>query len=95
MASIALVVEEYGSHENYTLIMRRVSRLRQAGIPLIWLIDNDERMVTVFGLEEPFQLCAENEELSGGEALPGLRCNVSDILRPVDASLRSNESAAE
>jgi Uma2 family endonuclease len=47
----------------------------------VWLIDPEARNVTMYRRgKEPF-VVEENQELTGEDVLPGLRCLVADFFR--------------
>jgi Uma2 family endonuclease len=60
-------------------ISRKVKLYRDAGVPLVWVIDPDFRTVTVHRPgAEPVMLNA-TQELDGGDVLPGFRVPVARL----------------
>jgi Uma2 family endonuclease len=62
-------------------LMRRVVQFLQKGISLVWLIDPEDREVTVYRSgREPYVLGVE-DEITGDETVPDFRCRVADFFR--------------
>ena len=60
-------------------IADKLGHYRRAGVPLVWWVDPERRTVAV---DRDGRLAAElgeDDELEGGEVLPGLRLAVADI----------------
>ena len=51
------------------------------GVSVAWLVDPEDRTVTVYRLNQFPQVAEENEELAGGDELPEFRCRVSDFFQ--------------
>ena len=89
-----LAVEVVSPNDRYLEVQAKVVEYLTAGVRLVWVIDPDNRTVTIRALEadQPMEL-REHDELTGGDVLPGFRCRVSDLFQsPVD---ESSASAAE
>ena len=84
MGAIALLVDEATGDENFTEFNRRIIRYLSAGIPLIWVVDHSERMVTVFRRGKGMRVYEEGKELSGYDVLPGFGYRVSEFFVPSD-----------
>ena len=51
----------------------------KAGSLLVWVADPERRTITVHRPDaEPVTLC-ENDEIDGGDVIPGFRCRVADF----------------
>ena len=74
-----LVVEILSPSEVKEDTTRKLKLYRDAGVPLVWLLDPDFRTVTVHrpGVE-PVMLNATHD-LDGGDALPGFRVPVARL----------------
>jgi Uma2 family endonuclease len=55
-----------------------------AGTQVIWMIDIDERTVTVYQAPERFSVLRENEFLDGGSTLPGFRLSLHELFAELD-----------
>jgi Uma2 family endonuclease len=55
MAAVALIVEEVTPGESYGKVMLRMSRYLQAGIPVVLLVDPEERVIMVYRRGKQFQ----------------------------------------
>jgi Uma2 family endonuclease len=59
----------------------KVREYLTGGVKLVWLIDYEERNVTVFRPNTALELVREGGELTGGDDLPGLCVKVADLFR--------------
>jgi Uma2 family endonuclease len=74
-----LVVEVRSPQQNWTEELDKVVEYLTMGAKLVWIIDPQVQRVTVFGRDrEPMTFAPENE-LDGGEVLPGFRCRVAEF----------------
>lgn len=75
----ALVVEVLSPDDRPGKTNRRVEQYIRRGVPLVWLIDPEDRTVTVYRPEEFHKVLDENDELSGNGVLTDFSCRVSDL----------------
>jgi Uma2 family endonuclease len=61
------------------MLEEKLDDYRAAGTPLIWVIDPDRRTVMVVASDEPVRWVRADEELDGGDVVPGFRCSVIDL----------------
>lgn len=74
-----LVVEVLSPTDRASEVLAKVAMYQEAGVPLIWLVDPDERTVTVLAANlAPITLHA-GQALDGGSVLPEFHVAVSDI----------------
>src|SRR5438552_2414389 len=73
-----LVVEVLSPSDQMTKMMRRISQFLKRGVPLVWLVDPEERAITVYRPGQVHKVVRETEEISGEDALPRLRYRVSE-----------------
>jgi Uma2 family endonuclease len=52
-----------------------------SGVKVVWLIDPEEKQVTVYRPAHAFEIFPESAELTGGDDLPGFICSVARIFR--------------
>jgi len=64
-------------------ISRKQGRYGRAGVPLVWWVDPTCRVVTVYRDGNLDRAYGENDELDGGEVLPGFRLAVAEIFAEV------------
>jgi Uma2 family endonuclease len=75
----ALVVEVLSPNDRVGKVTRRVGEYLRAGIRLVWIVDPEARDVTVHRPGCPPEVFADDEELTGHDVLPGLRCRLSEL----------------
>ncbi len=72
----ALVVEVLSPSDRPSRTAPRVRGYLRRGIPMVWLIDPDDRTVTVHTADDDLIL-GETEVILGGDVLPDFRCPVA------------------
>lgn len=76
-----LAVEVLSPRDRPGRMMRRVAQFLSKGISLVWLVDAEDREVTVYQRGcEPYVL-GEQEEITGEDVLPDFCCPVADFFR--------------
>jgi Uma2 family endonuclease len=74
-----LAVETKSPSQSWKELMEKVLEYLNMGVRLVWVVDPKMKRVTVFSQDsEPQTLAAENE-LDGGDVLPGFRCKVAEF----------------
>lgn len=74
----ALVVEVLGPSPSGRDVSRRVQQYREAGIPLIWVVDPDRLEVDVYG-GGPLRTLTIQDALDAGGILPGFSLPLSEL----------------
>jgi Uma2 family endonuclease len=74
-----LVVEVLSPTDRASEVLAKVAMYQQAGVPLIWLVDPDERTVTVLAANLAPVTLHSDDTLDGGAVLPEFQIAVSDI----------------
>jgi Uma2 family endonuclease len=74
-----LVAEVLSPTDRWGKVQRRISEFLRRGVAVVWLIDPEDRTVTVHRPDQFPQVLEENEELTGAPAFPDLRCRVADL----------------
>jgi Uma2 family endonuclease len=74
-----LVVEVWSPNDRPGKMTRRVAGYLRAGVKVVWVIDPEERDVTVYRPGQDDKVFDSKQELAGGDALPGFRCAVADL----------------
>ena len=77
--SPALAVEIRSPTDRWSGMLARVDQYLRLGVPLVWVIDPDDRTVTIFRPGQSHALFREDDELTGGEVLPDFRCRVKEL----------------
>lgn len=73
-------------------LMRRITQFLRRGVKLVWVIDPEDRNVTVYqGGKEPYAV-EEDEELTGNKVLPDFRCAVAEFFMMPGAAKRQKPS---
>ncbi len=49
------------------------------GVRLVWVIDCDEKNVSIYRADKPIEVVAEMSEITGGDELPEFRCPVRNF----------------
>ena len=74
-----LAVEVLSPSDTLENIKLKMKKYRRAKVPLVWLIDTDDRTVTVYRLGEKPKLVDDTMELSGEPELPGFSVAVARL----------------
>jgi Uma2 family endonuclease len=74
-----LVVEVLSPSDRVGKVNKRVGQYLRRGIPLVWLVDSDTRVVTVYRPGQEHQTLDETDVLTGGDVLPDFRCRVAEF----------------
>ena len=74
-----LVVEVLSPTDRASDVLAKVAMYLDAGVPLIWLVDPDERTVTVLAANMAPVTLHAGDTLDGGEVLPELQISVADL----------------
>jgi Uma2 family endonuclease len=75
-----LAIEVISPSDVFSVVQRRVREFLASGVRLVWLIDPENRAVTVYRKGRPAQELEESDELTGEDILPGFVCKVADLL---------------
>jgi Uma2 family endonuclease len=74
-----LIVEVLSPDDRPSRTNRRIEQYLRRGVPLVWLIDAEDRTVTVFRPDEFHKVLDETDTLSGNGVLPDFSCRVADL----------------
>jgi Uma2 family endonuclease len=74
-----LVVEVLSPTDRFSQTQQRVDQYEALGIPLIWVVDPDQRAVHVYRPNELRKRLEESDDLTGNGVLPDFRCKVADL----------------
>jgi len=74
-----LIVEVLSPEDRPGKTNRRIEQYLRRGIPLVWVIDPEERIVTVYKPNEFHKVLDETDQLTGNGVLPEFSCRVADL----------------
>lgn len=74
-----LVVEVRSPNDTRMRIQRRMEQYLRVRIPMFWLVDPEERFVTVYQPGEISRTLDDQDELTGNAVLPDFRCRVAEF----------------
>jgi Uma2 family endonuclease len=60
-------------------VQNKVRHYLARGVALVWVVDPEDRSVTVYRSLQHATILSEKEILSGEDVLPGFQCLVSDL----------------
>jgi Uma2 family endonuclease len=77
-----LVAEVVSPNDRMSDVKEKVAVYLAAGVPIVWVVYPEQRMVEVHRANQPnlVRQFHEGDELDGGEVLPGFRLPVVDII---------------
>jgi len=76
-----LAVEVLSPNDRWSRVTNKIIDYLKNGVQLVWLIDPQNRDVTVYRPgREPYTV-ESNQEITGEDVLPGFRCPVSEFFR--------------
>jgi Uma2 family endonuclease len=89
-----LAVEVLSPNDKAGKVVSKVTDYLKSGVDLVWLVDPDDRKVTVYRPDKsPYELKVD-EELTGDDVLPGFRCRVNDFFFVPGAKLQDKPPPA-
>jgi Uma2 family endonuclease len=77
-----LAVEVVSPNDIAYEIDEKVREFLDAGVPLVWVVNPDQRTVAIHRASGPGAILRENDEISGEDVVPGFRCRVGDFTLP-------------
>lgn len=91
-----LAAEVVSPNDLYSEVRGKIAEYQRAGVRLIWVIDPNTRTIEVRrqGATTAETLTVD-DDLAGGEVLPGFRCRVADLFPPTPADPQPEGAAPE
>jgi Uma2 family endonuclease len=74
-----LAVEVLSPSDTYKAVNLKIKQYLLAGVKVIWVVDCDEKSVSIFRPDGNWSTVTVDEEIVGEPELPGFRCRVSDL----------------
>jgi Uma2 family endonuclease len=90
-----LTVEVLSPNDRFSKVMRRIATFLARGVGLVWLVDPEDRCVTVYRPNQLPQVLEGNDELTGDGLLPDLRCRVAEFFYLPGEEAPSEEPAKQ
>lgn len=81
-----LVIEVPSPSETVSILEDKLADYREAGTPLIWVVDPVARFVVVHPNDAPSYTLREGATLTGDRVLPDFRCAVAELFEGVARS---------
>ena len=78
-----LAVEVRSPTDRTPDVLAKIEMYREAGVPLVWLVDPDARTVGVSGGGQNGRVLQGGDWLDGGDVLPGLWIDLAELFRPL------------
>jgi Uma2 family endonuclease len=77
-----LAVEVVSPNDLYNEVDVKVSEYLSVGVPLVWVVNPETRTACVFRPDGSARRLREDEEIDGGDVLPGFRCRLAEFFPP-------------
>ncbi|MHB1034520.1 MAG: Uma2 family endonuclease [Pirellulales bacterium] len=77
-----LAVEVVSPGDTIKQIDDKVNAWLAAGAMMVWVVNSAWRSVTVYRSATDIKTLSEEDELSGGDVVPGFRCKVGEMFTP-------------
>jgi Uma2 family endonuclease len=74
-----LVVEVLSPSDCASETVAKLELYKEAGVPLIWLVDPEKQTVTVIATGRPVNVLQADDTLDGGDVVPGFSIPVAEI----------------
>jgi len=74
-----LCVEVVSPSNTRKELRKKLKEYFTAGVRMVWVVEPEDRSVTVFTKPEQGHALFEDSELTGGDVLPGFSCKVSEL----------------
>jgi Uma2 family endonuclease len=74
-----LVVEVLSPNDRMGKVNASIAEFLRWGVSLVWLVDPEDRTVTVYRPDRAHTIYQADQELTGDEVLPDFRCRVADF----------------
>lgn len=74
-----LAVEVVSPSDTHRRVLEKVLHFLDHGVRLVWVVDPEERIATVYRSRQEVRILGETEELGGEDVLPGFSCRVSEL----------------
>ena len=80
-----IVVEVISANDKAYEVNEKIEEYLGAGVPLVWIIDPNSRLVQIFRIDGTMTMLHEKEELTGEGIFPEFRCPVAQLFPKAEA----------
>jgi Uma2 family endonuclease len=77
-----LAVEILSPNDRAARVVRKITDYLKNGVGLVWLVDPEDRTVTVYRPDKGPFVVEGDQELTGEDILPGFRCRAAEFFFP-------------
>jgi Uma2 family endonuclease len=81
-----LAVEVVSPNDLYNEVDVKISEYLDAGVPMVWVVNPEARTAHVYRHDSAVRRLRENDEIDGGDVLPGFRCRIGDFFLPASTA---------
>ncbi len=74
-----LAVEVVSPKDTHREVLEKVLHFLDHGVRLIWVVDPEERIATVYRSRQEVRILGKADELGGEDVVPGFSCRVSEL----------------
>jgi Uma2 family endonuclease len=74
-----LAVEVVSPDDSHTRLQNKVRHYLKVGVRMVWLVDPELRIVTIYRTPNEARTLEEKDTLSGDDVLPGFSCPVAEL----------------
>ncbi len=74
-----LAVEVVSPNDHFSKINRKLREYFERGVRLVWVVDPEDRSVTVYRSRTEYAVLGEADTLDGADVLPGFTCRVAEL----------------
>jgi Uma2 family endonuclease len=75
-----LAVEVVPPDDHFARVQRKALHYMKNGVRLLWVVDPEDRSLTVYRPDKLPHILGENEVVSGEDVLPAFSCRVGELL---------------
>jgi Uma2 family endonuclease len=74
-----LAAEVLSPNDRASQVLAKVDDYLRNGVRVVWLVDPESRTVRVYRPNQPTINLAADDEINGGDELPGFRCSLREF----------------
>lgn len=74
-----IAVEVLSPDDLTSKVQSKVKQYLRAGVPIVWVVDPEEQTVAIYTPNLPVRFLDVNDQLDGGDVLPGFQCPVINL----------------
>jgi Uma2 family endonuclease len=75
-----IAVEVVSPEDHFLRVQKKVTHYMTHGVRVLWVVDPEDRSVTVYRPDQGLRILANSDTLSCEDVLPGFSCRVADLL---------------